>query len=105
MTTKHNIANCKKSLLTREIAGVLLLELVHGLLVTTSVIKESPKSSDAQQILFALKAFIVIELNIKTSNSSVFVVKYGIFCKVGWAGHFIWLVRKMVKAVCRRGKG
>ena len=72
MTTIHNIANCKKSLLKREIAGVLLLEQVHGLLVTTSVIRELPKSSDAQQILFALKAFIVIKLSIKTSNSSLF---------------------------------
>ena len=42
-------AKCTKSLLKREMADVLLLEQCHGLLVT--VIKESPKSSEAQQIL------------------------------------------------------
>ena len=86
MTTKHNIANCKKSLLKREIAGVLLLEQVHGLLVTTSVIKESPKSSDAQQILFALKACIVIKLSIKTSNSSSFFKSMVYFVKLDGQG-------------------
>ena len=42
--------NVQKTLLKREMADVLLLEQCHGLLVT--VIKESPKSSEAQQILF-----------------------------------------------------
>ena len=56
-------ANCTKSLLKREMADVLLLEQCHGLLVT--VIKESPKSSDPQKILFTQSiCFIYLQLDV-----------------------------------------
>ena len=47
-------------------ADVLLLDPGHGLLVT--VIKESPKSSNAQQILFALLFSSNQMSNIKTDT-------------------------------------
>ena len=58
-------ANVQSPPFKRKMADVLLLDPGHGLLVT--VIKESPKSSNAQQILFAL----LFSSNVKYQNKSL----------------------------------
>ena len=59
-------ANVQSPPFKRKMADVLLLDPGHGLLVT--VIKESPKSSNAQQILFALLFSSNQMSNIKTKQ-------------------------------------
>ena len=58
-------ANVQSPPFKRKMADVLLLDPGHGLLVT--VIKESPKSSNAQQKLFALLFSSNQMSNIKTN--------------------------------------
>ena len=59
-------ANVQSPPFKRKMADVLLLDPGHGLLVT--VIKESPKSSNAQQKLFALLFSSNQMSNIKTDT-------------------------------------